>query len=629
MANDNKERTFTTKGFNGSYRYIGGFLDNNNYVEYEYNPDIYELYKNNRDYDGLINYVNRYQFFDQRDIDWQQSVIDNATHKKQEEEYLYHNAPDDWKPYLDFLREFDNYNSNPNDYNLRNSDNPVSKEYINKVDAIFGDSDNIQIQFPAAKQKLFGLDIFDFVIKDTENNFDNFLKDTGFSREYLEQNGIEVKRTSDGSASINVNESNPLLHDILMNIEKYSGKLQEVYRVNEDGSLDQVSDYSLNNNVRRNTKLYGLYLASEGLVTHNPIHMAEGVAAYMSPRISNLIKEYQDFYNDAKDKENSIYEQGGINNRVFDAVFMPLEFPNSETLEDRMDLGGTDAAGAKNTYTLTKDKIFAAIKNLNGTESYKVRVFGDKKYEGENGRPERYLTDVEKREFFENLIIDDKDVTFGYNFYGDGSVSMKINIDGKEATSKTKEVLPRSFEIFGFLTDDAEKTLKSSDKYYSDVEANRLAAYCADYKDIKGNEYKCVAGRNNEVLFNDDKGNIYTKKDLVPIIHKDRLIKGYGRQLVRDYVNNNGEFIPYPNSINDIIGSAFLIYNEVYDNVDRPTIDGKPVTDQQAIQILGLTSEERSKMLNQNTAKYFDEILDIMFDLRNYMSKYVTNKYNK
>lgn len=608
---DNRKKLeFTSDHFYGQYRYVGPTNYDEKDVNYEYDHEYFTNCINAAEYDEAERYLNNFDFTHQDDIDWKEVRLDELHHAKQEYKYIMDNATEEDKAWVEFNNkrkgnlatltqkglDFSNF--------IETSDNIVAKQYRQYIDGLFGDCDDIVVSFPKEKRKLAGLNIFDWVLRDNPNNFDSFLKDNNWDVDYIKEYGGTVVRHSDGTAKVTINRNSPILQDFLHAVGKISASwwdssnplsapIPTIDRMRVDGSIEPA----IFNSIEYTSALGGLF---EGRTSTGIQYAAE------------LYK----ISNEAEKIEKRIYENGGIFERMTDAVYMPLTFEMSEQLYGRMDAGGTDAAGAKNTYNYTIDKIRNAVAVMTGREANTaIRVYSDEQYRDDNGTA-RNLTDSEKREFFSETLgtLDMDDLEVGYVFFGDGSVSLRCTIKGKEATSKNQGRNRLIFDIDSSdLTRGATDILKSSDAYYAAVEANRIIAYGSDYRDSFGNIHN------------------YKDADLTQAIHRDRLIKGYGRQLVTEYINQYGEALDYPRRFDDQINAAIYTVNELYPDL-IPTINGEKLTPQQAFELLMLhrgnfkpenAKEVRARLLNVPTARYIDALEEAINDIDKYFMKYV------
>lgn len=608
---DNRKKLeFTSDHFYGQYRYVGPANYDEKDVNYEYDHEYFTNCINAAEYDEAERYLNNFDFTHQDDIDWKEARLDELHHAKQEYKYIMDNASEEDKAWVEFNHkrkgnlatltqkglEFSNF--------IESSDNIVAKEYRQYIDDLFGDCDEIVVDFPKEKRKLAGLNIFDWALKDNPNNFNSFLTNNDWDVEYIKENGGKVVTHSDGTARVVINRNSPILQDFLNAVGKVgagwwdssaplTAPIPEVSRMRFDGNTEPAVFNS------------GKYTTS--------------VADFFVNRVGTGMEYAKRLYkltNEAENIEQRLYEQGGIFERMTDAIYMPLTFEMSEQLYGRMDAGGTDAAGAKNTYNYTMNKIRNAVAVMTGREANTaIRVYSDEQYRDDDGAA-RNLTDLEKREFFSETLgtLDMEDLEVGYVFFGDGSVSLRCTIKGKESTSKNPGRNRLIFDIDSSdLTKEATNILKSSDAYYAAVEANRIKAYASDYRDSFGNIHD------------------YKDSNLTQAIHRDRLIKGYGRQLVTEYVNKYGEALDYPRRVDDQMNAAIYMVNELYPDL-IPTINGEKLTPQEAFELLMLhrgnfkpedAKEVRARLLNVPTARYIDALEEAINDIDKYFMKYV------
>lgn len=208
------------------YNYIGSDNDNPN-ESHEYNPAIYDNFIAQRNYEGAVEYLRKFQYLDLKQQSEFNARINEVELQGRIKGKVYENLDEKQKALVSFSDNFENNTLNnlvnPNNEFATKEELDVFKTFSKYKDNLYSDGENksskIRITFEGKQRKLFG--IFDRLKHDApEASIDTFYRYSGLSEGILRQNGVKVDLI-DGKTIIEFDKDKAIANQILYNASLY------------------------------------------------------------------------------------------------------------------------------------------------------------------------------------------------------------------------------------------------------------------------------------------------------------------------------------------------------------------------------------------------------------------------
>ena len=231
-----------------NYRYIGG---SSNPKDQEFDHTKFDELVNNRQYQDAYDYAIQYPLLDPIEEAESMNDLKNMLREGRITETVYKNVDESAYPIIDFRNAVEM----PGGLERLSEDNQYAKEFIEYKNSIGSGENRLKVTFQPQQQKLFGID---FLRRDnTEASIEKFYETTGYSKQYLEANGVKVG-LKDGKPYLEFDKSNDLANTILLNINDKGGYNGDrgysvgIQGVRNDGSLTDLDacSWTFNSDLR-------------------------------------------------------------------------------------------------------------------------------------------------------------------------------------------------------------------------------------------------------------------------------------------------------------------------------------------------------------------------------------------
>lgn len=514
MAKDNPKK---------NYRYIGSSTKPE---DQHFNQDYYNELVDNRQYQEAYDYAIQYPLLDPVEEAESMNELKNMLREGHVTQAVYRNIDESAYPIVDFRNAVEQ----PGGLERLPDNNEYANQFKQYKASIGSGQNRLRVRFEPETQKLLGMD---WLRKNnTYANIDKFYEETGFNKQYLEANGVEV-HLIDGVNYLEFDKSNDLANTILLHLHDGGTYGTKVQGVREDGSY---TDYD------RQSTVYN----SDVMIGENP---------------SNL-KLMQRLYSSASRLEEKAYVDGSANVKQYSSTFVPLMYENAQTLEDQLVQGKIKDATFNSRIKRENSKLIAGIAGI-GAGQYEIQSA----YFNEDGEPvNRPLNQEEQTELLERYRgTKAKDIQYGISITGN-MVGLTVILPPIEETNKRKAQKSARFTIFG---DDIEQTLQRQINNDPGMQAyqeiNDMQDLGYTYKDNNGNTYT-YDGLGGWIVNGNDKSK--SKEWVTRQIHKDKAAQDIGRAIVMNNVSVNGAMVDLNRYSNQIMAASVMIANDANKNGD-------------------------------------------------------------
>ena len=251
-------------------------------------------------------------------------------------------------------------------------DNEYANQFKDYKNSLGGGANRIRVSFDPQVQKYHGID---WLVKDNNNaNIDVFYKNSGFNKQYLEANGVNV-RLVNGRTYLEFDKSNDLANTILLNLPYDKNYSPWIIGIDEDGNpIDGGEDYLVS---------YG-----EGYA---------GLTTFTTTKGMSTVMKMRNLYNSAKEIENKAYTEATSSVKQYSSMFVPLIYDNAQMLEEQLAAGQIKDSDFNSRIKRENNKLIDGIAGI-GIEQYDVATA----YFNENGEAvNRFVNQEQKREILE------------------------------------------------------------------------------------------------------------------------------------------------------------------------------------------------------------------------------------
>lgn len=193
--------------------------ENISLLDKQFDEEKFNAFITNKDYQGAIDYASQYSFNDPEvDRNFRSSLL-NLKREGNKMKAIYQ-AYDD-KDSFDKLDYINAFNSN----SLESLGANKYLDQWNEFKAQLGGegSTKLKVTFAPQKRTFMGMNnwLADVLVKDNQNTINNFYERSGFSKQYLQQQGVRISQDEKGNDIIEFDKSNPLANKIIVNIADY------------------------------------------------------------------------------------------------------------------------------------------------------------------------------------------------------------------------------------------------------------------------------------------------------------------------------------------------------------------------------------------------------------------------
>ena len=530
-------------------------------------------------------------------------------------QHQYELAGPENKEAIDFINLYDS------DYdNLNVSDNELAKTYSKCLSDLFGDSDEITLDFDKTKQKF----IFDAWARDNKDNnihaYKKRLAETmgikTISDNYLKQNGINVSYGDyDGSGTLTINKNSPILKNVISSFvtDSYT---PVVSRITKDGK--KVSD-----NI-------------------NTINSPIGGTMSDFRILGSYIDEMNDIVKNARNKRT---ETGFRDDYVAESVNYPFQFYGSDALDIRIDTGGQTGAAAGKTRAEYERELIGAMRTmLPGFQD--IRVFTGPKDIVQNDEYglAQPLDEKAQIELFRLVTdADDSDIIPSLNITSDGRCGFTFTVNGKIGSKNVPGRDRIQFTVYDWNTDKINQLMEANPEYRAIRKINEISRYNGTYESLDGNYYKYIGGGYGaDAIYEDANGNRYNMSQMKDIRMRDDLVNEQVNNILARQVNRSGNYIGknnanwYPGLYDDeIIAASIYIGSQV---IKQNPVDtkGRPLSVKEIANYLrrDYRLHRGDKMLEYTESmngvnSYSYPILMYLRDIRDIMDEELVHYYNQ
>lgn len=208
----------------------------------EYSQKQYDDYMKNKDYTGLANYLDSFDIDDEELRNEVHSTIIQLREQGRIRDAIMNNKTNN----IDAIKFTENLSKGE-----FTNDDIYSKKFNKRLSKIGSNKNReasaLEIEF------------------NTDDGYNNFLKNSGLKENELERNGINVKNI-DGIKSIYFNKSNPLISTILNSVENYP----TYWVLNDiDLQLDAMNDPNIKDKIKRRFSINVKSYDYKGLIDDN------------------------------------------------------------------------------------------------------------------------------------------------------------------------------------------------------------------------------------------------------------------------------------------------------------------------------------------------------------------------
>lgn len=514
MAKDNPKK---------NYRYIGSSTRPEDQI---FNQDYYNKLVDNRQYQEAYDYAIQYPLLDPVEEAESMNELKNMLREGHITQSVYRNIDESAYPIVDFRNAVEQ----PGGLERLPENNEYANQFKQYKSSLGSGQNRLRVRFEPETQKLLGMN---WLKRDnTYANIDKFYEETGFNKQYLEANGVEV-HLIDGVNYLEFDKSNDLANTILLHLHDGGNYGTKVQGVREDGSY---TDYDKQSSFYHSDIMHG----------ENP---------------SNL-KLMQRLYSSAYKLEEQAYVDGSAKVKQYSSTFVPLMYENAQNLEDQLVQGKIKDATFNSRIKRENSKLIAGIAAI-GAGEYEIQS----SYFNEDGTPiNRPLTQEEQEELLERYRgTQAKNIQYGITITGN-TVGLTVILPPTEETNRHKAQKSARFTIFG---DDIEKTLQRQINNDPGMQAyqeiNDMQDLGYTYKDNLGNTYT-YDGLGGWVVNGNDRSK--PKEWVIRQIHKDKAAQDIGRAIVMNNVSVNGAMVDLNRYSNQIMAASVMIANDANNNGD-------------------------------------------------------------
>ena len=519
---DDKER--------GTIIYVGS--NGSDGEDHTFNPSYFDELTNSGKYQEAKDYLNDYNYKDPKYYSKVQRLKDQCDTWILYNQHQYELAGEQNKGSIDFLKLYDN------DYdNLNVSDNDLAKRYSKILSNMFGEADEISLNFDKTKQRF----IFDAWSRD--NNYNNIhaykkrlaesMGMKSVSDSYLESNGIKISYGDyDGAGTIIVNKNSKYLKNILESVvnDKYE---PHIYREYGDGKRESA----------------------------HPFNDVNGLTKVATSTLPYRAMSYLDMLNNLVDGAKNVRNTSKFNDDyVAESINYPFQFYGSDALDVRIDTGGQTGSAAGKTRAEYERELIGAMRSML-PGFHDIRVFTGPKDIIQNddyGLAQPLDAETQAKLFQLVTSADDNDIIPSLNITSDGRCGFTFTVNGKLGSKNVPQRDRIQFTVYNWNTDKINQLMDANPEYRAIRKINEISRYNGTYESLDGNYYKYIGGGYGaDAIYEDGDGNRYNMSQMKDIRMRDDLVNEQVNNILARHVNRSGNYIG-TNTAN--------WYNELYDD---------------------------------------------------------------
>ena len=530
--------------------------DNKSFNQVAFDGDKFNKLVSSRQYEAAADYAAMYHFNDPKAQRAHESDIANLRREGRVLGAIYSRIDADKLPQVEF---FDKVFVDGGLETL--GDNPYAKQFEDykrklgsdvqyntfKQDEIKKEATKLAITFAPETQKLFGID---WLMPDNDNNIDNFYKNSGITKQELQDNGVEVI-AKDGATTLRFSKSNPLANKILFNLPKEP----------TEGRGDMP------------TLDFNLRVGIAGLDDKNQV-----VGSHRN------ITQIKSFIADAKAQKDSAFQSLEGTAKDYSSTIGPAIDDNLEALQLAYASGEIDETTFNRQRKLQAGYIEQAVKSM-GSGSYEMYTNGW----NENGTDETLvLVDNKQRgEIINFLSAADPKHTHFNAMVSNGKIGTLITIDAAGLTTEQKKDVDdkspidemyngRRYQIFvpGLMQEQAQDKINQNTGTRAVQELNSMQDWGYSYKTQDG--IKITPDGNGKYITSDKR--TLTKNEAVREINKDMIIEDALNNLKYNYLTWDDVMASKESYEQMARLIAVKAGNELFSKVPLQDVNGKALT---------------------------------------------------
>lgn len=571
----------------------------------EFNFDEFQQYINDGDYEGAYKYGMNFHYTNPDEQEEYFNNLQTIRHEGRRITAVKNNIDESAYPIIDFK----NAVITPGGIERARKENP-DNEYINRwtelKNNICPDSDRIDIVFHPEKQSFLGAD---FLKKDnTYYTFDKFAENLGMSKEELKASGVDV-RLINGYTHVIFDKSHDLSNKILLSVPT------DVTNVLNSGGYWGVLPFY--QSVTKNDKNEDVFEKDPSALRYNRFW---GLNSY-HPHVLSL----QELYNSAQDIENEALSSSTI--KQYSSTYIPLEFDVSLSLEEQLNAGNIKDSQFNSRLKRETAKLIDGISGI-GVGSYGIYT----SYKNEDGSDLNIEANQELQreilDIYNSLGSDKSNLKFGITLSGD-QVGLTVTIPGKMSgkAGHEDEVVrePIKFTIFGYGTEQLQQMINKDPGMRAVRELNDMQDLGYEY--VTANNAKLQYLNNGKYLYN---GTDYVNKETaLHIIQADLSAEQYGRTILFNNINDNGQIVNPSNFENQCKRAALMIFQDTYGTGLLTNEEGRPYNLDEIFNAKGIgnvVNEDAKNTLRTNIPYYFSRIYEIYDNMIKMGVNYANNQ---
>lgn len=581
-----------------------------------FDKDKFQEYLNKKQYKEAYKYAKNYHFVDEEKQKRNELLLKNLRDEGLIAEQVYSRIPENDREAVDFA---DMVGVN-NGLELIPK-NQFTKEFIKLKEELGGEgSTALKIKFDKKQRSLFGWDVLDFLKKDNEYGYEDYLKDLNIDETTLRKAGVNITIDKDGSTSLLFDKSNPYANKLIYAVphRAISGKVWDTIQgydsmlanighsqyIPDSGytmvknliasplhrqllGRTDVNGKSIGDNAEFGIHITGLKRITDG---DGDVDKFEEVSTsnhgdWTLRRIKSLIKG-------AKETKDQYANALNFGEKQYSSTIGP-----SLNIDlDESDMEGMNQNEYARMAKLSNAKWESFLKTA-GWQNYQIFTNYN------NDSPEdtklvKLASEAEKEDLMSKLAADAKNVQKNV-FISNGKVGILFTLDRVKKEAKNLFELSSERRVQVFIPDDGRSSIFNEvrEKVASDPriaavdEINKMQdwGYTKElYGDEGTLEYIGVNQNTNEAEFMYTRGGISNKisKDKAQqIITRNNFVEHFSDNIIHQFVTSDGRLVSTPENPN---GGA-LAYEELtrqaalttatnlYPNVPWTYANGKPI----------------------------------------------------
>lgn len=605
---------------NTKYRYIGSSTRKEDQV---YNSDYFDKLRNNRQYEDAYDYAMQFALNNPNDEAERRHYLKAMRREGRKVNAVYENSDEALWPIIDFRNAVET----PGGLETLSENNKYGNEFKQYKANLGSGMNKIAVEFqPRVQKGIFGLD--SMATDNTDNDIEAFYNRTGFNKEYLQSNNVNV-RLVNGKTYLEFDKSNDLANTILMNIHDENPIIHannlpfrgnKIYGIKEDGSYTEADNRSHVN-----------------IVPPAPPFNEVSSQRYL---IQSDLSKMQSLYKDASRIEDKAYFEGTAKIKQHSSQVFPLIHEAKEELREQRDSGLLKDASYNSRVKEVNDELIAGLA-LAGFENYDILTYYDTETNTNNpdhvNRP--LQNSVEKNKISDRYrgVKNKDDIEYGV-VITDGRVGLIVQLPAVTTIKGNEEVVikePCTFSMFG---DDIEQTLQyqinSDPKMQAYQEINDMQDLGYTYKDNNGESYT-YDGNGGWIVNGTDRTK--TEDYVLTQIYKDKASDDLGTAITLNNVSVNG-VLTNPNRYDlQLKTTAFVTANDFDNNTDileeLKAIYGDDYDDSSVISITDMifglkgignvVADEYVDRINGKPLRKLNDIYELYDSMKNIGKRYI------